>query len=216
MTLKEMLKAAGYTEEQITQIVKMHNDTLSGSYIPKYRFDEVNQQLADAKATVVERDGQISELKKVDPAKLEERIQQLEADNAAKDEEYAQGLAKTRKESAIRADAQNKVHDVEDFIGALDLDKIELDDSGKIKSGYNDQEKALRKGKPHWFKEEEAAKPAGFQFKGFKPQEVPEGQGGAKPVDAAVAYAKTLAQGNVQANQAAAKAAESYNIGGNM
>ena len=42
---KEQLLAAGFTEEQATNILKLHKEAIDGNYVAKHRFDEVNGEL---------------------------------------------------------------------------------------------------------------------------------------------------------------------------
>ena len=63
MTL-ESLMAEGLSQEQATKVLNAHKAAVSGAYVPKSRFDEVNTQLSNANAQVSERDAQIAGLKK--------------------------------------------------------------------------------------------------------------------------------------------------------
>ena len=56
---KESLMAMGLTEEQANKVM----EGLNGSFVTKTRFNEVNEELKNAKATITERDGQLNALK---------------------------------------------------------------------------------------------------------------------------------------------------------
>ena len=77
----------GLTEEQANKVM----EGLNGAFVPKSRFNEVNEELKTAKATITERDGQLDTLKKsgADAATLQVQITQLQADNAQKDKDHA-------------------------------------------------------------------------------------------------------------------------------
>ena len=51
---KEQLLAAGFTEEQATNILKLHKEAIDGQYVAKHRFDEVNGELKTAKEQIAE------------------------------------------------------------------------------------------------------------------------------------------------------------------
>lgn len=202
---KEQLLALGLTEEQATNILKLHKETIDGNYVPKYRFDEVNAELKTTKEQVKERDAQIKELKKFegDSKALQEKIAELEAANAAKDEEYKANLALERKKNAIKLalleDENGKPYDVDMVMGLFNLEQITIDEAtGKIISGYKEQNDALRKEKAFLFREKQPVGGGDDKNKnsGWKPrgQTPPDGNGGQGGTDPSVSYGKSLAQ----------------------
>ena len=131
---KESLMAMGLTEEQATKVM----EGLNGSFVTKTRFNEVNEELKTAKATITERDGQLNALKTsgADAAALQAQITQLQADNAAKDQEHAAEIKKIRIENAVEkaltdAKAINPAT-VKPLLAAF-LEKADLDDDGTIR-----------------------------------------------------------------------------------
>lgn len=201
---KEQLLAAGFTEEQVTNILKLHKEAIDGNYVPKHRFDEVNTELKTTKEQVIERDKQITELKKFegDSKALQEKISELEAANAAKDKEYKANLALERKKNAIRLalleDENGKPHDVDMVMGLFNLEQIIIDEAtGKISSGFKEQNDAIRKEKAFLFSPKEDAnkggdgKPAGWKPTGTPPTDGDKGGGGADP---SISFGKSLAQ----------------------
>ncbi len=201
---KEQLLAAGFTEEQATNILKLHKEAIDGNYVAKHRFDEVNGELKTAKEQVIERDKQITELKKFegDSKALQEKITELEAANAAKDEEYKANLALERKKNAIRLalleDENGKPHDVDMVMGLFNLEQIIIDEAtGKISSGFKEQNDAIRKEKAFLFspKADDQNKDPN-KNPGWKPAGDPpaDGDKGGKGADPSVSYGKSLAQ----------------------
>lgn len=201
---KEQLLAAGFTEEQATNILKLHKEAIDGNYVAKHRFDEVNAELKTTKEQVTERDKQITELKKFegDSKALQEKITELEAANAAKDEEYKANLALERKKNAIRLalleDENGKPHDVDMVMGLFNLEQVIIDEAtGKISSGFKEQNDAIRKEKAFLFSPKEDVnkggdgKPAGWKPAGTPPADGDKGGGGADP---SVSFGKSLAQ----------------------
>ena len=140
---KESLMAMGLTEEQATKVM----EGLNGSFVTKTRFNEVNEELKTAKATITERDGQLNALKTsgADAAALQEQITQLQADNAQKDKDHAAELKALKISNAVdlaltNAKAKNNTAVkalLADFIG-----KAEITDDGTVK-GLDDEVKKL-------------------------------------------------------------------------
>ena len=131
---KESLMAMGLTEEQATKVM----EGLNGSFVTKTRFNEVNEELKTAKATITERDTQLEGLKKSgnDAAALQEQITQLQAANAQKDQEHAAEIKKIKIDNAVDkalmdAKAINPAT-VKPLLAAF-LEKADLDDDGTIR-----------------------------------------------------------------------------------
>ena len=59
---KEELIKLGISETVANQIM----ESLNGSFVPKSRFNEINTELATARNTIKERDGQLEALEEVD------------------------------------------------------------------------------------------------------------------------------------------------------
>lgn len=201
---KEQLLAAGFTEEQAANILKLHKEAIDGNYVAKHRFDEVNTELKTTKEQVIERDKQITELKKFegDSKALQEKITALENDNAAKDKEYKANLTLERKKNAIKLalleDENGKPYDVDMVMGLFNLEQIVIDEAtGKISSGFKEQNDAIRKEKAFLFSPKEDVnkggdgKPAGWKPAGTPPVDGDKGGEGADP---SVSFGKSLAQ----------------------
>ena len=82
--IKQVLKELGLSDEQIDKFIK---DAINDKFIPKHRFDEVNEKNKQLTDDVSERDKQISNLKKFegDNATLQTKITELENANKQKD-----------------------------------------------------------------------------------------------------------------------------------
>lgn len=194
---KEQLLAAGYSEEQANNILDIYKKSIDGQFVPKHRFDEVNAELKIAKEQLTERDTQINDLKQTngDAKALNDKIEELKASNAQKDEEYKKGLALERKKNAVRLalleDAEGKPYDADMVMGLFDLDKVTMDDAtGKIKDGFKEQHATIRKEKTFLFEQKpDPTNPNGWKPKGGNPK---DGDGGKGP-DTAEAYGKSLA-----------------------
>ncbi|MBR6400049.1 MAG: phage scaffolding protein [Firmicutes bacterium] len=167
MKFKEQLTAKGFTEEQIQAV----SEAIKGEFIPKSRFDEVNEENKALKGTIGERDKQLDELKKTsgDNETLKKSIEKLQADNKALSEQHAKEMRELKIDNAVKtaltaAGAKN----LKAVTALLTIDeKTELAEDGTIK-GLAEQIKALAKSDGYLF--ESAPK-----LTGLKPGESGDG-----------------------------------------
>lgn len=180
---KEELMALGLDEEMATKVAAASAEELKG-FIPKARFDEVNgekKQLETVKATL---EGQLETLKNStgDVEAMKKQINQLQADNKAKDEAHASEIKQLKVDSAVEAAINAAGGRNAKAIKALlnDLDKAELLEDGKVK-GLDEQITALSKADDSSFLFTANSKP---QLKGIQPGESgDDGTGGGTPPD---------------------------------
>jgi predicted phage tail protein len=165
---KEDLIKLGLDETTAEKVAKASADELLG-YIPKARFDEVNNAKNAYEAKVKEYNAKLDELTK--NAKSTEEFQKQITDlKTTHEKELAEAKAKQKEisiNSALKVALGGKVHDVDLASKLIDITKLEIDDSGNIKSGLNDQVKALKETKAFLFvpeKETETGTPAGFRI----------------------------------------------------
>ena len=160
----------GVDEELAKKLETASQEELK-SYIPKARFDEVNNEKKKLELDVRDRDGQLETLKNStgDVEAMKKQIEELQNDNKAKDEAHAAEIKKLKVDSAIdtaltSAKAKNAV-----AVKALlkDLDKAELAEDGTIK-GLAEQIEALQKSDAYLFEAKESKK---TQVKGATPGE---------------------------------------------
>lgn len=210
---KEALIAAGFTEEQATKIMGLHKQAIDGHYIPKDKFEAERENVKTLTTQLSERDSQITELGKFKGTaeELQGKVTDLEAKNKAAKEEYDSAVLTLQRNTAIKMEIQGKVIDPDDVIPKLDDSKIVLKD-GKIESGLTEQLEALKKEKPHYFKEEtndgNKNLPKGWDLFGKTP---PEGDDTKKKqVDEASEFGINLAKNIASGKAVADKAAEHY------
>lgn len=167
--LKTLLQEKGVSSEVVKEVVAAAEEKLKG-FIPKHRFDEVNEAKKQLEAQLAERDKQLSELKNVagDNEELKKRIEQLQQENKAKEQEYQAKIRDMAVTTAIKLAVAGDAHDPDLIVSLLDKSKIELDDNGNIKSGLDEQLKALRESKAFLFIQKEPEQP---KFKGVTPAE---------------------------------------------
>ena len=141
---KEELLKLGLTEEQVEKVLSANMEQLKG-FIPKSRFDEVNNAKKQAEKDLTERDKQLETLKNSsgDVETLRKTIETLQNDNKAATEKYNEELAKIKLAGAIDTAllGANAVN-IKAVKALLDMDKIKLD--GEVLLGINEQLEALK------------------------------------------------------------------------
>lgn len=182
--LKQLLKAQGLTDEQITAIVGGVEANYKG-WVPEHRFKEVNEAKKTAEDTLKDRDKQLEELKKSagETPALKEQIEKLQTENKAAKEKYEADAKELKLSTAVKLALSGKVHDPDIVAGLLDKNKIELDDAGAVKGGLDDQIKALQTSKAFLFVDKKST------FKGFVPVGGKDDPGG-EPTGAGESFAK--------------------------
>ncbi|MGF7049150.1 hypothetical protein J2T13_003658 [Paenibacillus sp. DS2015] len=171
MDLKELLG-----EELYNQIVAKAGDKKlavvnDGNWFPKEKFDEVNTAKKQAETDLKDRDTQLVDLKKStgDNKALQDQITQLQTDNKTASDKYEADVKVLRINTALKLALASDTHDPDLVAGLLDRAKIELDESGNVKSGLDEQIKSLRESKAFLFAEKKEDKAP--MFKGAKPPE---------------------------------------------
>lgn len=158
---KEDLLGFGLNEEQTNKVW----EALDGSFVPKARFNEVNEENKGLKVQITDRDKQLEGLKKTsgDNAELMKQIEQLQNDNKAQKEAHSAEVAKIRLDNAIdtaltAAGAKNN----KAVRAMLAMDGVKLDAEGKL-SGLSEQLDAVKKSDGYLFNSNTNS------FKGTKP-----------------------------------------------
>lgn len=176
--LKELLKNAGLDESKVDGLIGDVNKELPKHFVAKTQYNDVVEARKKAEKEVTDRDKQLEDLKKStgDAEALNKKIETLQAENKAAMEKYQEEVKELRLNTALKLALTGKVHDPDIVAGLLDKTKIELDDSGAVKGGLDDQIKTLQTSKGFLFVPEDKG-PGQFQFRGAAPQE--GGGGGA-------------------------------------
>ncbi|MFB0840968.1 phage scaffolding protein [Paenibacillus oleatilyticus] len=176
--LEKLLEGKGLSNDQIKAIVSGVEDNYRG-YVPKHRFDEINEVKKQLETDMKDRDKQLAELKKSagDNEELTKQIEQLQADNKAAAEKHEAAMTELRMSTAVKLALTGEVHDPDIVTNLLDKTKIELGEDGSIKAGLEDQIKGLRESKAFLFVQKEE-KPKQPQFKGILPADGRDNNGG--------------------------------------
>ena len=176
---KEDLLKLGLTEEQAEKVLSANTEQLKG-FIPKARFDEVNNAKKQAEKDLSDRDKQLETLKNStgDVETLKQTIETLQNENKAAMDKYNAELAEIKLAGAVDtallgADALN----VKAVKALLDMSKIKMD--GDVLLGINEQIESLKKAvdSKMLFKAVEVGKQKGPNFAGVKPGEGNTGNG---------------------------------------
>lgn len=167
---KEQFIALGIAEEQATKAADASQEELK-TYIPKHRFDEVTDENKTLKGSVKESEKQLEALKTTagTSEELKAQITKLQEDNKTASDKYEAEVKTLRINTALKLALATDTHDPDLVAGLLDKAKIELDESGNVKSGLDDQIKSLRESKAFLFAEKKEEKAP--TFKGAKPAE---------------------------------------------
>lgn len=173
------LKGKGKDGKDIDLVVG--ND---GSFVPAEKYNGANTGRTSAEAALK---AAAEALKAVggtgDPAKIAEDVAKARTQIDTLTQNHTAELAKIQKTTALKLGLAGKVHDPSDVVSLLDLDKIDVDESGSLKSNLDDLIKPIRESKPYLFIEAQdpnktpdlkGAKPAGVEGK----QETPKATGG--------------------------------------
>lgn len=182
MTKQEFL-ALGLSEDLATKCAEASKTELA-TYIPKSRFDEVNESKKQAEKDVKDRDKQLEDIKKNvgDNAELQKQIEALQGENKKAKEEYEAQIKEVQLNNAIKLELSGKAHDETLVAGLFDKSKLILSDDGKV-TGLTEQLEALQKDKAFLFKQQEQK--LGFSFGAGGTG----GQGGGAGLDTALAQA---------------------------
>ena len=170
---KEDLIKLGLDEEMAQKVADTFAEYLKG-FIPKSRFDEVNEAKKKFEQDIKTRDEQLEALKKIDAEGLQAEIEKLQKENKATKEKYEAELKQIRLNNAVEKKLiASGAKNIKATKALLDLESVELDEDGNVK-GLDEQIKQLQENEDSkfLFNIQSSNKQ---QFKGFKPGESIDG-----------------------------------------
>ncbi|WP_163195464.1 phage scaffolding protein [Clostridium thermarum] len=141
--LKKLLEKHGVGADLITAIMA---DTKDTNYIPKERFDEVNNSLKELKGQLADRDKQLKDLgdKVKDNEELSKQIKELQENNKKVAADYEAKIRNITLDSAItNLLKDNKVKHPDLLIGKFDREKLKINEDGTIE-GLEEQFKPMK------------------------------------------------------------------------
>lgn len=127
-------------------------DVSEGKYVPKSRFDQVNEQAKEYKKQIGERDTQISNLKDEfkDAAGLKEKVEELEDKNKTITDDYEKKLSDIAFNNALEKGlGAFNVKDKKFIMALIDNDKLKVDGDSII--GLKEQLEPLQKSHEYLF-----------------------------------------------------------------
>lgn len=164
MKLKEQLIEMGLTDELAQKVI---DDVIDGNYIPKTRFNEINEENKTLKKSISEYDEQLESLKKSsgDNEALTKQISDLQTANAEQQKAHEKELKQLRLDNAIEIELSSaKAKNTKAVRAMLDMTKVTIGDDGNL-AGLKEQLDALQQSDAYMFD----AQPATQQFTGFQP-----------------------------------------------
>lgn len=145
-----------------------------GEFIPKGRFDEVNNQNKELKTSLAERDTQLADLgeKAKGHEELTKKINELTETNKKLSEEYEAKIAAREREYAIDGELSKiGAKNLKAVKALLDNEKIVVKDGQIV--GLNEQIETIKKSDAYLFNETQPTPPG----KGGNPLNPPSGGG---------------------------------------
>ena len=165
---KEEFVKLGIDEEIAKKCETASQEELKG-FIPKARFDEVNNEKKKLENDVKERDTQLETLKNStgDVEAMKKQIETLQSENKQKDEAHAAEIMQLKIDNAIESALTGAKAKNITAVKALlkNMEKAELQEDGTIK-GLAEQITALQKSDAYLFEAKASTK-----MKGAKPGE---------------------------------------------
>lgn len=141
-----------------------------GSFVPADKYNGANSGKTSAENALK---AAAEALKAIggtgDPAKIADDVKNAKTTIANLQATHDAEIKKISKNAALRMALNGKVHDPSDIIGLLDLDKIDVDDTGNLKTDLDPLLKPIKESKAYLFTE--PAKPGAPDIKGAKPAE---------------------------------------------
>ncbi len=199
---KEELIALGLTDQQADKVLKAHKDAINNQYVPKHRFDEVNEENKTGKQTIASLNKQIEDLGsfKGTNEELTKQIETLTQQNAENQKQHDLKIAELKKTNAVELACmsyEHAPHDIEMLLREMDLAKISVNSDGKL-NGFKEQADHIYEAKPFLFKSDSNSGRFGWNPKGTNPAEGKSG--GSDSMSAAEQFGKQLAEGQAAAS----------------
>lgn len=145
------------TEELAEAVANASAEELKG-FIPKTRFDEVNEAKKNAESLLKERDKQLEDVKKAsgDNDELKKQIETLQEANKTAKAEYEQSIKQMKIDNAIdKALTAAGALDNKAARALLNLDKAEISEDESEVVGLADQIKSLQESKGFLFSKQQ-------------------------------------------------------------
>lgn len=153
MTINELITSLGIADDAKEEAAAAVRSFLDGAYVPKARFNEVNEEKKTLQTALAARDKQFETLKKAsgDKEKLEDTIKKLQDENKAAKAQYETDMKNLRISSALKLKLAGTAQDIDIVAGLIDKTKITVSEDGTV-TGLDEQINPLKESKPFLFK----------------------------------------------------------------
>lgn len=165
---KEDLIAMGLNEDQAKKVMELHTSVLDGNYVPKTRFNEVNEENKTLKGQISDRDKQLEDLKKStgDSEALKRQIADLQQQNANAQKAHEAEMNKLKMDNAIEAALTAAgAKNAKAVRSLFDETGFKMNDKGEVE-GLADAIKAVQKSDSYMFEQKQQQQQ---KFSGFQP-----------------------------------------------
>lgn len=179
---KEDIAALGVDDATAQKVLDLVNAEYvkSGNYIPKAKFDSLNEEKKGLEERLKQGEKSLKDLeaKAGDNQALKDQIASLKSEQEKTTEEWKRKLGRMNVENAIRADLAGSAYDPDGALKFFDLDAIKINADGKL-AGYEAQKADLVKSKSYLFKPSGAVTPPSVSGSAANNSDVPKlGKGG--------------------------------------
>lgn len=139
-----------------------------GTFVPAEKFEQAKGQSTSAEKALK---AAAEALKAVggsgDPAKIADDVKTAQNTIATFQTDHQKEIKRIQKNTALKLALAGQVHDPADIISLLDLEKIDVDDSGNLKTDLDGLLKPIKETKSYLFKTQDQNP----DIKGAKPAE---------------------------------------------
>lgn len=148
--VEDALKGKGKEGKDVDLVVG--ND---GSFVPADKYDAEKKGKASAETALKSAAEALKEVGgSGDPAKIADDVKAAQTKINDLSKEHKAELLKIQRSTAVKTALAGKVHDTDDIIKLLEMDKLEIDENGSLKSNIDDLMKPIKESKPYLFIEE--------------------------------------------------------------
>lgn len=181
--------------------------TNDGSWIPKEKFNALNDEKKTLSDQLSDRDKQLKDLEKSagDAEKFKADLERMQQENKEAKDKYEADMKQLKLNTAIRTALTGKVHNPEIATKLLDLSKVEIDDEGAIKGGLEEQLSNLEKSDSYLFVPKDPGSP-------YKPRGAAPGSSNVSTPEpgGSMGFGKKAAQAKAQAVNPESKTPSPY------
>ena len=144
MISEERLLELGLDKEQADRILELQKK-YRDDFVPKEQFNEVNNQVKEAKAKLKELDEVITSYQSTDADDLQQEIEQLRVEGEQLQEAHNNNMKQLKRDYAIETELKKaKAKNPKVVSSLLDLERVEMAEDGSL-IGLDEQLEDLQK-----------------------------------------------------------------------